>query len=222
VAGQEHGRTVASGILGDEPANPPLRRDVQPQRRLVQKEHPRPVQQCPGQLALHPLAKGEIAHRLRQQRTQVEQFAQLISCLAELVLGDAEDGAVELEGVGDRNVPEKLVALPHHQRYLAQIGLVPLPGDMTEDRSLTARRIEQTGEHLERGRLAGPVRPQKPDHLARRDVERDAVDCDHLFGLATKDGANGGAQTRFPLRDVIGLTEIANLNRWQNEGSCST
>ena len=138
VAGQEHGRVVAGGILGDEPANAALRRDVQPQRRLVQEEHPRPVQQRPGQLALHPLAEGEIAHRLGQKRPQVEQLAQLVSRLAELGLGDAIDGSIELERVGNRNVPDKLVTLPHHQGHLAEIGFVPLPGNMTEDRGLAA------------------------------------------------------------------------------------
>ena len=66
VTGQEHGRAVAGGIFGDERANPALRRDVQPQRRLVQKEDPRPVQERPGQLALHPLAERKIAYRLGQ------------------------------------------------------------------------------------------------------------------------------------------------------------
>src|SRR3712207_6874572 len=38
--------------------------------------------ECPSQLALHPLAEGEITHRLRQKRPQVEQFAQLVARLA--------------------------------------------------------------------------------------------------------------------------------------------
>jgi hypothetical protein len=190
VAGQEYRRVVAGGILGDEPANTALRRDIQPQRRLVQKEHPRPVQQRPGQLALHPLAEREIAHGFRQERLQVEQFAQLVSCLAILGLGDAKDRAIELKRVGNRNVPEQLVALPHYQGDLAEVGLFPLPGNMTEDGGLASRGVKQTGEHLERSRLAGPVRPQKTDDLAWRDVERDRVNRDDLFSLAAKEGAN--------------------------------
>ena len=89
---------------------------------------------------------------------------------------------------------------------------------MTEDCGLALRRVEQPGEHLERGRLAGAVRSQKTDHLARRDVERNTVNRDDLLGLSVKEGADGRAEARLPLRDVVGLAQIANADRGQNTG----
>ena len=46
------------------------------------------------------------------------------------------------------------------------------------------RRHQDAGQHLERGRLAGAVRPQVADQLARRDVEADAVHRAHDVMLA--------------------------------------
>ena len=42
------------------------------------------------------------------------------------------------------------------------------------------RRLDHAGQHFERGRLPGPVRPQKSDNLAGRDLERQLVDGDLL------------------------------------------
>ena len=78
VAGQQDRRPVARGVGGDEGADAALGGDVEPERRLVQEEHPRPVQQRAGDLALHPLAEREVADRLAQQLPEVEQLDQLV------------------------------------------------------------------------------------------------------------------------------------------------
>ena len=49
--------------------------------------------------------------------------------------------------------------------------------------------IEEPGEHLQRGRLAGAVRSEEPDDLARRDVEGDPLDGDDILGLPLRRGS---------------------------------
>ena len=68
----------AAVVLGDERADAALHRDVQADGRLVEEDHPGPVQQRGGHLAFHPLAQGKVAHRLREQRLQVQQCDKLV------------------------------------------------------------------------------------------------------------------------------------------------
>ena len=49
-----------------------------------------------------------------------------------------------------------------------------------------ARRREQRAEHLDRGRLAGAVRPEKPEDLAFRDDEADGAHGLHLVEALRK------------------------------------
>ncbi len=44
------------------------------------------------------------------------------------------------------------------------------------EKDLPFRRFEEAGEHLDRGRLAGPVGPEISQHLARADNEADVFD----------------------------------------------
>ena len=60
-------RNAAHGLLAHH---------VQPDGRLVEEEHLRPVQQRDGQLAAHPLAERELAHRSVQERVQLQLAAQ--------------------------------------------------------------------------------------------------------------------------------------------------
>ena len=55
---------MALVVAADELAHGDLHRDVEPDGRLVEEEHLRPVEQRGGELALHPLAERELARRL--------------------------------------------------------------------------------------------------------------------------------------------------------------
>ena len=50
------------------------------------------------------------------------------------------------------------------------------PGNSPSTLRLAAGRVQDAGQHLDRRRLAGPVRAEERDQLARLDRERDAVD----------------------------------------------
>ena len=79
VAREQDGRPVACVVLGDERADPLLHRHVEPDRRLVEEEHLRPVQQRADDLDLHPLAERELPHRLAHEIADVEQLDQLVA-----------------------------------------------------------------------------------------------------------------------------------------------
>ena len=53
---------MALAVGGEEAADRLLGRDVEPERRLVEEQDRRTVQQGRGQLALHPLAERQLAH----------------------------------------------------------------------------------------------------------------------------------------------------------------
>ena len=74
-------------VLRDEGADAALHGDVEADRRLVEEEHLRVVQQRAGDLALHPLAEAEVAHRLAQQLAELQQIDQLVQPGAEIGTG---------------------------------------------------------------------------------------------------------------------------------------
>ena len=79
VTGQHHGRLVPLPIRGDELADPLLHRHVEPDGRLVEEEHLRPVEQRADDLDLHPLTQRELAHRLAHEVADLEELDQLVA-----------------------------------------------------------------------------------------------------------------------------------------------
>ncbi len=193
VARQQHRRAVTPVVLGDERADALLHRHVETDRRLVEEEHLRQVKQRTDDLDLHPLAEREVPHGLVHEIGDVEQLDQLVPRLRELLARQAVDGPVELERVERRQIPLELVAVAHDERDPAQELTLALRGYASEHARLARRRIEQAGEHLQRRRLAGTVRAEEADHLARPDVERDAVDRAHLARRPAEEPLGGVA-----------------------------
>jgi hypothetical protein len=65
-------------VEGDEQLpEAPLGQQVEPDGRLVEEQDLGVVQQARGQLAAHPLAQGQVAHRLVEEVAGVEQLAEL-------------------------------------------------------------------------------------------------------------------------------------------------
>ena len=82
---------------------------------------------------------------------------------------------------------EQVQDLDHRQLGVQLGGLEGHPDPLLEGVGLTDRvdakdleraaiRLAQALEHLDRGRLAGAVRTEQPEHLAAADLEGDAVD----------------------------------------------
>ena len=114
---------------------------------------------------------------------------------------------MELEAVGGGEVPPELVLLPHDERELAAEGVVPLPGGEPEHLGRAGGRVDQAREHLERGRLPRPVRPEEGDHLARLDRERDVVDGLDFLVVPLVEPPEGAEEAVLLLEDAVGLRQ---------------
>ena len=212
VARQQDGRAVAPVVLGDEAANPLLHRHVQADRRLVEKEHLRPVQKRAHDLHLHALAERKLSHRLADEVADVQQFDHLVTDRDEVLARQPVDRPVELERVHGRQIPLQLVSVPHHERHLAQVVLLAARGDVAENARLAARGEEEPGEHLERRGLAGAVRAEKADDLTGSDFERDCVHGAHVACLAVKKALGGCAQPGLALRHLEDLRKLVDVD----------
>ena len=73
-------------------------------------------------------------------------------------------------------------------------------------------RVDQAGEHLERGRLARAVGAEEGDHLARLDGEADAVDGLDFLVLAAVQAAQGAEEPVLLLEDAVGLGQALRLD----------
>ena len=185
-----------------------LHRHVEPDRRLVEEQHLRQVQQRADHFHLHPLAQRQIPHGLTHEILDVEQVDQLVARLEEILAAQAVDRAVELERVERREIPLQLVAIPHHERDLAQVVLLAPGRDVSEHPPLARRGVEEAGEHLQRRRLAGAVRAEEADDLARADLERDPVDGGDVARLPPEEALHGRAQPRLALGHVEDLRKL--------------
>ena len=212
VARQHHGRLVPLPVLGDERADALLHRDVEAERRLVEEQHGRPVEERADDLDLHPLAQRELPNRLAHEVADLEQLDQLVPRLEELLARDAVDRAVELERVERRQVPLELVAVAHDQRDAAQEVALALRGHVAEHARLAGGDVEQPREHLQRRRLAGAVRAEEADDLAGRDVERDAVDGLDLPHPAADEALRRRLEPRLALGHVERLAELRDVD----------
>ena len=157
VARQQHRRTVAAVVLRDERANSLLHRDVETDRRLVEEQDAWPMEQRADDLDLHPLAERQVTHRLAHEILDVEQCDQLVSHCKEVFAPQAVDGTVQFEGVERRKIPLELVAVAHHECHLAQVVALPPPRHVAEDVRLARGGMQQARQHLQGGRLAGPM-----------------------------------------------------------------
>ena len=176
VAGEQHRRAEPLVVVADEVAHLGLHRDVEPDGRLVEEQHARPVEQRRHQLALHPLAQRQLAGRLVDEVADLQQLDQLAHRLVGLRARDVVDRAVHGVGLRRRQIPEELLLLPHHQRDELQEARVAILGDVRPDPHRARRRVQQAGQHLERGRLPGAVRAEEADALALADLERQLLD----------------------------------------------
>src|SRR5438876_9573331 len=102
---------------------------------------------------------------------------------------EAVDRAQELERVERWQVPLQLVAITHDHRDLAEVRRFAARRLVAQDAHSSGGRVQEAGEHLEGGRLAGPVRTEEADDLARRNIETDAVDGMNLAVLPAQEAA---------------------------------
>ena len=170
------------------------------------------MQQGGRQLALHPLAEREFADLFAQERAELEQLVEFLERRRVLRLRNFVDGLVDQKGLDRGQVPQELLLLAHHQGEAAQVGRLAPVGGVAQDRSRPAGRVEQAGQDLEGGGLAGPIWPEKTDHLAGRDIERDLVNRLHGLVLAGEEGPQAAGQPRLLLVDLIVFGEVIDVD----------
>ncbi len=155
---------------------------VEPGGRLVEEENRRRVDQRERKIepALHPArVRADLAVAGRGEADAIEepvdQFLppgaadpvqrrlqpQVLAAGQERVEGGL------LQGGSDRR--------PHLRAFADDV--------VARNRGATRRRRQQGGEHVDGGRLAGPVRAEEAVDLAGGDPQVDSVDCEHVLEL---------------------------------------
>src|SRR5262249_12908082 len=149
--------------------------------------------------------------RLAHEIADVQQLDELVARRPELLSRNAVDRPVQLVRVERRQIPLQLVTVPHDERDPAQEGALTPRRDEAEHERLAAAWVQEAREHLQRRRLAGPVRPEEADDLARLDRERNLVDRTDLPRLAPDEALGGRYQAGFALRDIEDLEQAVDV-----------
>ncbi len=187
VVGRQQDRRAALGVqVLEELPHLDLGDHVQPDRRLVQVQHLRIMEQRGRDVAAHPLPQRELPYRDLQQLSQVQEFHAAVQVLPVTPVRDAVHAVHQPVRVAQREVPPERRALAEDDAdAVRQPG--PLPGRVDAgDAQPAAARSEDAGQHLDRGRLPGPVRTDVADHLTARDAEADPVHGPHLAALGAQ------------------------------------
>ena len=155
---------------------------VQRAQRLVQQQHPRPVDQRPGQRHALALAAGELRRLACAVAGQGHQRQGLLGARQALGPGDALD----LQAVGDvvqhAHVGEQRVVL-EHRVDVALVGR-QAGGLRPVDADGAGRRLLEAGDQPQAGGLARAGRPEHGEELAFADVDGHPVDGGDLAETA--------------------------------------
>lgn len=158
--------------------------DVHADRRLVEDQHRRAVQDGGRQLAAHALAERKRPHRPVGELVELEHIAELHILLVVDVVRYLVHFLVQLQRRRDRQIPPELGFLPEDHADLPRVLLPIFVGHKPVDGQLAGRRRQDAAHHLDRRRLTRAVRPDVADDLAGADVKRDVVDrAKHLRRL---------------------------------------
>ena len=152
---------------------------VEANRRLIEKQQRRIMQQRGSQIATHALAKRKLPHRRVQIIADPENFVEVLHPRVEIALRHIVNPPKQLERLDYRDVPPELRPLAEHHADRFHILPSLAEGNVTVDPDLSARRHQNAGEHLDGGRFAGAVRADVADHFAALDRKPDAVHRRH-------------------------------------------
>ena len=159
MAGQDEGGAVALVVTLHEVTHGRLHRDVEADGGLVEEEHLGPVDERRAELAFHALAERERPRGPLHDLLDLEELGELADGGFELGARHVVHGAIELEGLARRQVPQELLLLTEDEHDLLQKRVFSLPRLVPVDAHLAARRMEEAGENLQRRGLSCTVRP---------------------------------------------------------------
>ena len=138
---------------------------VEANRRLVEKQQRRVMQQRGSQVATHALAKRELPHRSMQIVVDAQNLVEVFHPRIEIALRYVVNTPQQFERLDHRNVPPQLRPLAEHNADRLYI-LPSLPErNVVIDADLSARRDQYPGKHLDRGRFARTVRADVANHF---------------------------------------------------------
>ena len=177
VVGREQDRPARDGRLPgeDQLANGPGGGDVEAERRLVEEEDPRVVEEAAGEVHLLALAGRERADALLALLHHADRLDQLVDAPPAVLRRESVELAEHPELLADREDPvARLLAARDHVHDPAD--LLGLVHDVeAEDPGRALRGEQQRRQDLDQRRLAGAVRPEQPEELAGLDLEVDAL-----------------------------------------------
>src|SRR6185312_5591883 len=174
VRRDEHGRAAVRRLVDHLPELP-TGDWVDAARRLVEQHDLRLVQQRNRKGELLLPAERQRANELALGVREAETVEDALGPIANLGGLKIVDAAVELDVLAHGEVVVEREALAHvpdvaldRLRFAEHV--------VSGDRRFAARRREETGEHADGRRLAGAVRAEEAEHLARTHVEGDVID----------------------------------------------
>src|ERR1051325_11118356 len=175
VRRQEHGYALALPEVAHVGPYLVAALRIETERRLVEKQDLRRVQQPAGDLETAFHAARERLDQIGAPLPQLEHSEQCLAALPAGVPRHMIQHAVNIHVLPRRQIAIEARILEHDAEALAHFRLM---GDGVEPVELerAARGTKQGREHLDGGRLAGTVRPQEREDLPGTDIDREAVD----------------------------------------------
>ena len=174
VVGRQHDAEAFGAQPVDQVPHRHTSLRVQTRRWLVEKQQARPVHQRTRDHQPSAKAAGQRLGLVAGVRREREALEQLVDAPAHLERSGPEVAGRDLEILAHREIAVERVVLRTH----AQLPLEAI--EITRDvRALEADRAgvgaQKAVEHPERGRLAGAVRAEQPEHLPGVTDQIDAI-----------------------------------------------
>ena len=184
VRGHEDRDLLALLQLGDVAPDRAARLRVEADRRLVEEEHARRVQEAARDLQAPAHAAGEGHHRRVAALPQPDHLEHLAHAVGDERGVDAVELGVQAQVLLGGQVAVERRVLEDEADVAADV--VALAHDVVAGDARAARgRARERAEHVDRRRLAGAVGAEEPEDLAGGDLEAHAAHrLDLVEGLA--------------------------------------
>src|SRR5437899_1845319 len=154
---------------------------IQPDRRFIEKQHTRLMNERSDQLHFHSLAQREFAHHHIHFVSHLQKFRQSIHDFSKPVAVDSVDRAVKFKRFLCGQVPPQRILLSHQQTELALHLVASFPGNKAEHARVTRSWVQQPRKHFEHSSFPSAIGTKKTDKLAFLDLKRDLVCCSRLI-----------------------------------------
>ena len=213
VAGQEDGRVVVLVQGADGLADLLFGNHIQPNRRLIQKDNARPMQERGGNFTLHPLPQTELAHGNVEQLPNLERLDQEVHLRLKRLIFQLVDMGEQAKGVFSREVVPQLRLLPKDRADV--VGHLPplLPRGVAQHLCLPAGGVEDARQHLDGGGFARAVGADEGQQFAGGHAEADFGHGRNLLRLRPPDGFQASHQPRCFVLHLKLLGQVVGFNR---------